>query len=95
MEPGWITVRHNDPTHFIYHWHSTLFPSPWQLISCCLVNVVELTGRFYAQIKIDLSNFEDIYEFSLQLEIGVGIDACREYVDETLSPATAPMLLSM
>ncbi len=47
------------------------------------------------QIKIDLSNFQDISEMSLELQIGVGIDACREYVDETLSPETASMLLSM
>jgi hypothetical protein len=47
------------------------------------------------QIEIDLSNFQDIYEMSHELQFGVGIDACREYVDETLSPETASMLLSM
>jgi hypothetical protein len=47
------------------------------------------------QIRIDLSSLEDIYATSRQLLFKVGIDACREYVDESLSSDTAPMLLEM
>jgi hypothetical protein len=47
------------------------------------------------QIKIDLSNLQDIYATSQQLMFKVGIDACREYVDEMLSSKRAPMLLEV
>lgn len=47
------------------------------------------------QIEVNLSNLQDIYEASRELETEMGMDVCREYVDEVISPTTAQMLLEM